>query len=668
MSSMTKHLYSVSLAAIAGILLTSPAYSQGVVFKSGIGDGAPVTVPQDQFDPSGGNVQAAMQRWRRLSRGGNYSFNEYASFLMTYPGWPGEKAMRRNAEQAINTRSWSPSQVVAFFDRLPPTTNSGRAKYAIALESTGNKQQAIKWGRKAWRTGPLTNDDETQLLSIMSGSLAQADHDMRVDSLLWRGATTAARRTLPYTSASRRPLFSARLAIKNRQADAASKLTAAGNAAMRDAGILAERATQLRRQGSAFTARQLLANRPPLSAVPADAEEWYEVMLKLAREASNDRQYQLAYDIASKIDDAIRPGEKVINQSHGVRDDYTSLAWLAGTVAYNRLNKPREAMGMFERYGNAARSPQTRTKGWYWAGKAAKRAGDSATATAFFEKASAYYDQFYGQLSIEALGRSLPANVGRPQLAGNLDEAGKPVYAAARLAPRLGSWRDQTQFLRAIANSAESEQDFLEAISLSKRLRRPDLAVMAGRNARVEGHSTLIPYGFPTIPVPSGHGQNWTMIHAITRQESQFDRAAVSHAGARGLMQLMPGTARETAGKINMSYRRSALTTDSAYNIRLGSTYIKRMLNYYGGSYPLAVAAYNAGPGNVNKWLRANGDPRTGAIDILTWIERIPIYETKNYVQRVLENAVMYDYFNPDRALIRSPNPLSRYLGKNRPG
>ena len=133
-------------------------------------------------------------------------------------------------------------------------------------------------------------------------------------------------------------------------------------------------------------------------------------------------------------------------------------------------------------------------------------------------------------------------------------------------------------------------------------------------------------------------------------------------------MQLMPGTARETSGKISMSYSRSALTTNPEYNIRLGSTYINRMLRYFGGSYPLAVAAYNAGPGNVNKWLRRNGDPRTGQITMLEWMERIPIYETKNYVQRVLENAVMYDLQNPDKARVRSANPLSAYLGKRTPG
>jgi soluble lytic murein transglycosylase len=169
-------------------------------------------------------------------------------------------------------------------------------------------------------------------------------------------------------------------------------------------------------------------------------------------------------------------------------------------------------------------------------------------------------------------------------------------------------------------------------------------------------------------PSRSSQGSNWTFVHAIARQESQFAMNAVSHAGARGLMQLMPGTAREQAGKLGIGYDYQALTSDAGYNITLGDAYFGRMLEYYNGSFPLAVAAYNAGPGNVNKFLRANGDPRGGSIDWVEWIERIPLAETKGYVQHVLENAVVYEAMHPNKARYRGPNPLSYYLGKRNPG
>ena len=170
------------------------------------------------------------------------------------------------------------------------------------------------------------------------------------------------------------------------------------------------------------------------------------------------------------------------------------------------------------------------------------------------------------------------------------------------------------------------------------------------------------------MPVPTGYEGSWTIIDAISRQESQFDRAAISHAGARGLMQLMPGTAREQSGKLGIAYSQAALTTDPQLSMMLGSSYFARLFTQF-GSYPLAIAAYNAGGGNVNRWLAANGDPRQGTADMVDWIEAIPIGETRGYVQRVLENAVVYDLINPRRALSGGrPAPMSWYLGKARPG
>ncbi len=664
MSNMVKHLISTTAFILPAIVMAAPAQAQQIEWRNGVGNGQMV-VPTSQVDPSQGNIPAALQRWRMLSQTGNYSFGEYASFLLTYPNWPGEKVMRQNAEQAIDLNSYSPSQTIAYFERLEPTTNTGRAKFAIALATAGDKARAENWGRRAWREGPLTDDDEARILSWMAAKLTTDDHDARADKLLWLKATRAAERVLPYTSNARRNAFAARISLKN---GSGNDLASLGNAANADPGLLADRAMALRAQGNGWAARELLANRNTLLLPPADTEEWYEVLLTIAREAANDGQYDMAYRIASRVDDGIAQGKAVRDQSIGVRDDYTSLTWLAGTMALNKLNRPKDAVGMFERYSQGAKSPQTKTKGYYWAGVAAKRAGDVTAANGHFEKAAPFYDQFYGQLANEALGRRISAAGAVASIPALPSADSSSVFQAARLAPRFGDHKEQTLFLRAIANSIQSEQQYIDAISLSKAIGRPDLSVMAGRNARIDGHSSLIPYGFPTVSVPAGHNHNWTMIHAITRQESQFDREAISHAGARGLMQLMPGTAKETAGKISLGYSRESLTDDPDYNVKLGSTYIQAMMNYFGGSYPLAVAAYNAGPGNVNKWLRANGDPRTGAISMLDWIEQIPIYETRNYVQRVLENAVVYDLQHPDKAHIKAAYPLSAYLGKSVPG
>ena len=221
---------------------------------------------------------------------------------------------------------------------------------------------------------------------------------------------------------------------------------------------------------------------------------------------------------------------------------------------------------------------------------------------------------------------------------------------------------------RALAASVDTDAERSLASQLAAQIARPDLGVMVGRQARTDGGSVYSRTGFPSVRVPASAEGQWTMVHAISRQESQFDREAVSHAGARGTMQLMPGTAREVAGKLGLPYDVARLTRDTDYNIMLGSSYFAQMLSYWSGNYPLAVASYNAGPGNVRSWIRANGDPRLAGADIVRWVEDIPIYETRNYVQRVLENAVVYDLINPAKARTTGPNRLSWYLRKNRPG
>jgi soluble lytic murein transglycosylase len=231
---------------------------------------------------------------------------------------------------------------------------------------------------------------------------------------------------------------------------------------------------------------------------------------------------------------------------------------------------------------------------------------------------------------------------------------------------RESDWSTAVRFFKEIAEQAASEADHVLVADLARELGRRDLGVILGQAAHADGHGVYRKTSFPLMPITQG--ADWTMVHAITRQESQFAMNAVSHAGARGLMQLMPGTAREQAGKLQLSYDPQGLTQDAAYNIMLGDGYFARMMDYFGGSYPLAVAAYNAGPGNVNKWLRANGDPRNGGSDWIAWIEQIPLPETRNYVQRVLENAVVYEAMHPARASYKGANPLSHFLGKRNPG
>ncbi len=616
--------------------------------------------------PSG--MAQVVDQWELLSSNENLGFTSYAGFLLAYPDFPEEAKLRRSAETALTRDAPDAGQMIAYFDRYPPLGNPARGRFAIALMQAG-RSDAVDMARAAWRGGPLTDGDEAMILAQYGPQLTQADHDARMDALLWAGATTQAERALGYVSLDRRTDFATRFALLGGNDYGAAS---GGGNLEADPGYIYQRARYLRRSNNGGAAQRLLANRQPLASLPTDPDKWVEELLVNARGAAAAGDHGTAVRIASRIDDGFAPGTDISQLGLGIRDDYTSLMWLGGTSALWRQGSPREAAQLFYRYGAAARTPQTKSKGFYWAGKAMADAGQRDEAARYFEMAAANADYFYGQLALERLGRPMPSFAAAPAQRAPADARrafeAQPVTQAVNHVARYAPWKTTVRFFRAIADAADTEQDFNLLADHARAIGRRDLGVIMGQAARGKGHAGFQHVAFPLMPLPPGYENNFTMIHALTRQESQFSQNALSHAGARGLMQLMPGTAREQAGKQGLGYSLSGLTDDPQYNIQLGSGYFARMLDYYGGSYPLAIGAYNAGPGNVNRWLRANGDPRTGSIGWLEWMERIPISETRNYVQRVIENAVVYDAMNPAKANYRGDNPVSHYLGKNQPG
>jgi soluble lytic murein transglycosylase len=654
MSSMHRVLASAGLLTLVMISVPGRCHAQ---------DGSEWDRARVQNAASQPGMAQAIDRWRQLNASTNFSFSDYSGFMLTYPGFPEEGKMRANAEKALESSYAEPSRVVAFFDRFPPVSNPARAQYALALIAL-RRPQADDVARDAWRGGTMSDAAESALLAQYGQRFRTEDYDARVDALLWDGATTQAARSISYTSSSARPRFMARLALAQ-GLEPASQGLSVDPSAIRDAGYVYNRVQQQRRTGQLYAAVNLLATRPQFERRPLDRRKWTRTLLEVAKSAGSDP----AVRIASSIDDGFAPGEDISRLSFMVRDDYTSLMWLGGTKAYWDLGDARRAAPLFYRYGAAAKTPQTRSKGFYWAGRASARAGDEGEARRYFELAAVYPDHFYGQLAAERLGRPIPDFHDMPKRAPSPQARAafyaRPLTQAVREVARGADWQTGVRFYREIADQAESEEDHLLVADLARTTGRRDLGVILGQAAHTDGLDTFQEISFPLTPTPPG--ANWTWVHAITRQESQFAQNAISHAGARGLMQLMPATAREQAGKLGLSYDMGRLISDPVFNIQLGDAYFARLMNIY-GSYPLAVAAYNAGGGNVNKWLRANGDPRSGAVDWIDWLEKIPISETRNYVQRVLENAVVYEAMNPSRASYRGPNPLSRFIGKNRPG
>lgn len=670
MSSMLSRRFMAFL--LASIALPAEAAFAETSASSATGGSSAIPMPSamPQMPATSDPISSAIGQWNMLRRNDNLPFSAYANFLAVHQGWPGEAGFRKNAERMIRPGVDSASAIIAFFRKFPPQSPTAHLRYAEALDEQDRRDEAADAARSAWVSGTLSGDDEARLLTRFGSVLALSDHDRRMDKLLWLRATPAAVRQIGLTSAGKRPLFDVRLALLTKAADASDRLAYATASLRADPGFFADYMWWLRNTGQSAIARQMLRNNASLSAFPAAPDVWLQMLLLSAQEAAKQGDWQVAYDIASRANTAYPPGTVVRDRPFAERDAYTDLVWMAGTAALNKLAQPANAARMFQFYAAAAKSPQTQARGLYWAGRSLDAAGRRDDAMKVYGEAARFFDQFHGQLATERLGRKPVISSDRPTVDVSASERDsfnrRSVVRALINLGQSGNWLDQSLFVRSLANSIDNETDHALATELASKVGRPDLNVMIGRNARNTGLANYVTAAFPQIPVPPELTSNWTIIHAISRQESQFDKEATSRVGARGLMQLMPGTARETAPRAGLAYNYASLGNPQ-YNMALGSTYFGQLMDMYGGSYVLSVAAYNAGPGNVNKWLRAYGDPRT-EVDVLTWIENIPLSETRNYVQRVLENAVVYDLLNPPRATVRTNTPLSTYLGKRYPG
>ncbi|MGJ3626402.1 hypothetical protein AB5I41_04770 [Sphingomonas sp. MMS24-JH45] len=338
----------------------------------------PGTTPAFTPAPDAAALAPVVAQWKVLQQTDALPFDSYANFLAAHPGWPNQAAIRRTAEKKAADGTAAPTSVATFCRRMPPLTAAGWVACARAFTATGASGEANAAARAAWRMGSLSAQDEGTILSYYLGALSPADHDRRMDALLWAGQTGAATRQLAYVSPAARPLLAARLAFRTNAFDAGMQAASNDAAGMRDAGYIADKATWWRSNGGSGNARSWLARARTGMTAPGNVEKFYQVLPTNARAAAADGQWQTAYDIARQVDDAYPYGTDVSTKPYGERDDYTSLAWLAGQTALTKIGRPADAMVMFEKYGAASQAPQTRAKGYYWAGSAPPSAPGAA--------------------------------------------------------------------------------------------------------------------------------------------------------------------------------------------------------------------------------------------------------------------------------------------------
>ena len=635
----------IALAAATAV----PAFAQGFVQPDG--DNLVARQP--------GAIAAGIARWETLQATRGLAFADYAGFVQAYPSFPRTEILRLRAEAALEDEAPPQADLLRYFDAHPPLTNPARARYALALAGA-QRAEAFSMARAAWRGGAMSDPAELYLSGIYGAQFTPDDHAARIDALLWQGKAEAAARQMLNLAEADRPMALARLSLlRGARPEAAGLIVPDG--ALADPGYTFNLVNHLRAVRQTGEAVRVLTSRPDFVRPALEPEEFVGDMLALAK-AAGARD---AATIAGRTDDLFAPGTDVSLTSFTLRDRYTDLMWLGGTRALWDLGDGATAAPLFQRYGDAARTPLTKAKGYYWAGRAARQSGNEAAAAVYFEMAARWPHYYYGQLALSAMNRPMPAFAPLPQPAMDAgvraEFESRPLVQAIRaLAVNRRDWRTERRFFEALGDEADTPDEVLMAAMLANEVGLNEMAVVIGMKAGENGLTGFERIGFPTIATPPVVN-DWTMVHAISRQESEFDRTRVSHAGARGIMQLMPGTAREQAGKLGVQYMSADLTGAPQYNITLGDAYFARMMSYYGGAYPLAVGAYNAGPGRVNQWLRLNGDPRRGEIDWVTWVEKIPAnFETRYYIMRVIGNGVTYSHMYPAEAGL--PRPVDTFL------
>jgi soluble lytic murein transglycosylase len=565
----------------------------------------------------------------------NPSFQRYAAFVTANPAWPHVPLFRRRAENALWNDNIDNAAVLAFFAGKPPTTAKGRYALARALLAKGDRAGAAALVRHAWRRQDATADVESKVLDMFGDLLTRADHKVRMEQRLYQDDIEAGMRAAKRLGGSQIALAKARAAVIKNLNNAKALLDDVPAAARSDAGYIFARAQWLRKNKKPDEAEKLMLTAPQDPEELVDVNQWWLERRILVRELLDANKAKAAYLVALKAAPPTQGNWRV--------DKYFTAGW----IALRFLHDPNAAAEQFAHINDGTDNPHALARGGYWQGRAAEAMGRRAHAKAFYREAARYTATYYGQLARARLGLKDLGLVGPPALTAqeravlsNLE-----VVRAAELLYRL----DQRNMLASIfAEIGESGNDVAGMSMLAEvagRHNDPRAMVLLGRYAHARGlpmdYYAYPAYGLPDYK-PIAPPIEKAVAYSIVRQESDFNQQDISSAHAMGLMQVTPEAGKDTARRFKVHYNGTQLRTDPVYNMQMGAAELSNLLHYYRGSYLLTFAGYNAGMGRVRQWLAAYGDPREPNVDPIDWVERIPIAETRNYVERVMENLQVY--------------------------
>ena len=543
--------------------------------------------------------------------------------------WPRANGRQIAVEKLLETAGMAPQKVIDWFQGAEPLSAQGAAALASAYRGVGRTADAKALIVKVWRDSLFDADAQRSILVRFNDMLTPDDHVARMDMLLYGPQGPAARDMLPLLPADQQALALARMAYRAGAANADALAAALPPSAARDPGLTFERARYYRTRGQDALALSLVAGFPRAPGHSQGAKLIWQQRWALFNLAMKDQNYRAAYDALNNH--GLEPGA-----------DLAEAEFFSGWLALTKQRNPALADKHFEALQKAGSSPITLGRAFYWRGRAHAAMGDKAGAQTFYAQGARYFTSFYGQLAAGKAGIK-QISLDRDPVPSPADRArfeGREQIQAARILAEAGERDLFRAFVLAIDDTLPNAEEAALLIDLAKGYGDQDLAMRVVRASATRGF-ILFERGYPLRTPPGGGSAEPALILAITRQESGFDPKVRSGAGARGMMQLMPATARIVAGKQGMGYSADMLD-DPDYNMRLGTAYIGEMVDTFSGSYLLAAAGYNAGPGRPAQWIGACGDPRSSSIDPADFVECIPFSETRNYVMRVMEGVQIY--------------------------
>ena len=593
-------------------------------------------------------------QWRHLlAKGNKDSYFDYKSFIDINEDYPRIGRVKYLAEHKLSTDTVSPKKIINWFDNNDPLSGFGKMILGESFILTGNEEKGIKFIKDGWITAELSKSELRFYRKKFKKFLNSEDYVKRADYLAWNNKYWDLQRLLRYLPKDYELLYTARQLLMSKSYGVDNAISKVPTKFKNDAGLNYDRLKWRRKRGRVDDSVEILLKVKNTKDYLVRPDKWWTEREIISRSLIYKKKYELAYKIAS---------------NHGMTEgpEFAGAEWMSGWISLSFLDDPLLAKDHFENFYNNVGYPISTARGAYWLGKTYKKLNNKELSLKWFKEASKYLTTYYGQLAFLELNPNDNFELSKDvEVKKDYREefSKKEIVKVIYLLDELDEDKYTKHMLRHLANdNIESGSEVLAA-ELATNIDRFDFAIQISKIASYEKrfHNK---YNYPIISTPKFiNGRKIpesAFILSIIRQESEFDLSANSHAGAKGLMQVMPYTAKLVAKQAKLPYSKSRLTSDPEYNINLGSHYIAGLILEYDGAYPFAIAAYNAGPKRVRYWKKINKDPQKGKINYVDWIELIKFKETRNYVQRVLENYNVYRYI-----LEQKPIPMKDFFKNN---